>query len=138
MHGEPSLNTEEGRAAVSSRKRRRWPEAERRRIVEETLRPGASVARVARAHGVNANQVFAWRRRYQKGLLGAGATNQLLPVKVSEPEPAVVRPASAVIESRPDGGPAGVIQVARGKTQIRIEGAVDQQTLRIVLRSVLR
>jgi transposase-like protein len=32
--------------------------AEKRRIVEETLAPGASVARVARAHGINANQVF--------------------------------------------------------------------------------
>ena len=31
---------------------------EKRRIVEETLAEGASVARVARAHGVNANQVF--------------------------------------------------------------------------------
>jgi Transposase len=41
--------------------RQRWSVAERRRIVEEILAPGASVARVARAHGVNANQVFGWR-----------------------------------------------------------------------------
>ena len=32
--------------------------AEKRRIVEETLVEGASVARVARVHGINANQVF--------------------------------------------------------------------------------
>jgi hypothetical protein len=31
---------------------------EKRLIVEETLAKGTSVARVARAHGVNANQVF--------------------------------------------------------------------------------
>ena len=37
--------------------RQRRSIAEKRRIVEETLAPGASVARVARAHGVNANQV---------------------------------------------------------------------------------
>jgi transposase len=42
---------------------------ERRRIVEETLVPGTSVAKVARAHGVNANQVFGWRKLYQAGLL---------------------------------------------------------------------
>jgi transposase-like protein len=36
-------------------KRRRRSIEERRRVVEETLVPGASVARVARAHGVNAN-----------------------------------------------------------------------------------
>jgi transposase-like protein len=50
--------------------RQRRSIAEKRRIVEETLAPGASVARVARAHGVNANQVFGWRRLYQGGRLG--------------------------------------------------------------------
>ena len=40
---------------------------ERRRIVEESLEPGASVAVVARSHGVNANQVFNWRKLYSKG-----------------------------------------------------------------------
>jgi len=42
---------------------------EKRRIVEEALEPGASVARVARAHGVNANQLFAWRQLYLQGQL---------------------------------------------------------------------
>ena len=42
---------------------------EKRRIVEEAIQPGASVARVARAHGVNANQLFTWRRLYQQGQL---------------------------------------------------------------------
>jgi transposase len=44
---------------------------EKRRIVEETLGEGASVARVPRAHGVNANQVFKWRKLYLAGRLGA-------------------------------------------------------------------
>ena len=48
-------------------KRLRRSVAEKRRIVEETLVEGASVARVARAHGVNANQVFYWRKLYQAG-----------------------------------------------------------------------
>src|ERR1700692_1799582 len=67
-------------------KRRRRSVAERRRVVEETLAAGASVARVARAHGVNANQVFHWRRLYQRGLLGGKVQPAagLLPVKVSE------------------------------------------------------
>jgi len=43
---------------------------ERRQIVEEALKPGASLALVARAHGVNANQVFKWRRQYREGRLG--------------------------------------------------------------------
>jgi len=43
---------------------------EKRRIVEETLESGASVARVARRHAVNANQVFYWRKKYREGRLG--------------------------------------------------------------------
>ena len=38
--------------------RRFRSKAERRQIVEETMKPGASVSQVARAHDVNANQVF--------------------------------------------------------------------------------
>lgn len=38
---------------------RRTPE-QKRRIVEASLVPGVSIARVARKHGVNANQLFQW------------------------------------------------------------------------------
>lgn len=55
---------------------------ERRDIVEETLLPGASVARVARHHNVNANQVFSWRKLYREGRLGIGTPAGLLAVKV--------------------------------------------------------
>ena len=58
------------RIVVKREPRRRRSVMEKRRIVEETMQPGASVAKVARAHGVNANQVFAWRRQYWQGLLG--------------------------------------------------------------------
>jgi len=41
-------------------KRRYLPLEEKRRIVEETLVEGASVARITQAHGLNANLVFNW------------------------------------------------------------------------------
>ena len=51
---------------------------------------GASVARVARAHGINANQVFGWRRLYLAGRLGEQKPGmKLLPVRVSESLPPV-------------------------------------------------
>jgi transposase-like protein len=69
--------------------RQRRSIAEKRRIVEETLVEGASVARVARAHGINANQVFGWRRLYRAGRLGGRKPAvKLLPVRVSESLPA--------------------------------------------------
>jgi transposase len=48
-------------------RRLRRSAAEQSRIVEETLEAGASVARVALRYGVNANQVFQWRRLYRDG-----------------------------------------------------------------------
>ena len=42
--------------------------AEKQRIVAATLVPGASIARVARENGVNANQVFQWRYEHRKGI----------------------------------------------------------------------
>ena len=44
------------------RSRRVWSDAEKRQIVAEAVVPGASVAEIARRHGVNANLVFTWRR----------------------------------------------------------------------------
>src|SRR3954470_16524078 len=49
-------------APVSKRSRRSWSDDEKQRIVAEALLPGASVAEIARRHGVNANLVFNWRR----------------------------------------------------------------------------
>ena len=62
-----AVNPRDREVSVAAQRQRRSI-AEKRRIVEETLAPGASVARVARAHGVNANQVFGWRRLYLAGL----------------------------------------------------------------------
>ena len=43
--------------------RRRWSEAQKRRIVAESYRSGDSVSVVAQRHGVNASVLFTWRRR---------------------------------------------------------------------------
>lgn len=76
--------------SASAVQRQRRSIAEKRRIVEETLVEGASVARIARVHGVNANQLFGWRRLYLSGRLGEQkATMKLLPVRVSESLPLV-------------------------------------------------
>ncbi len=70
----------------TGRRPRRWRTvSEKRRIAELTFEPGASVALVARAHGVNANQVFKWRRALKRGELNepAAASTALLPVTLS-------------------------------------------------------
>jgi transposase len=128
MNGSDRMTIEPTSAETG--KRRRHPVVEKRRIVEETLLPGASVARVAREHGVNANQVFAWRRQYQRGLLGGIApAAALLPVKLTD------SPTAA--EPRPLTGPPGSIQLRLPKGQLRVDGAVDSASLRIILECLL-
>lgn len=56
--------------AVGVGRRRRRSVAEKLQIVHLTLEPGSSVAEVGRAHGVNANQLFKWRRQFERGQLG--------------------------------------------------------------------
>jgi transposase len=82
---------------------------EKRRIVEATFAPGTSIARVAREHGVNSNQVFQWRYEYRKGILGNGpkSRTKLLPVVVEET-------ALSSVE-------AAAVPLAHENTAIRIE-----------------
>src|SRR5258705_5278088 len=112
--------------------RQRRSIAEKRRIVEETLAPGASVARVARAHGVNANQVFGWRRLYQAGRLGEQkAGMKLLPVRVTESLPAPIAVEHAVPDL-PTRQPS-TIPIERRQAQVPIEGSAHPALGRVLL-----
>jgi transposase len=117
--------------------------AEKRRIVEETLIEGASVARIARAHGVNANQVFGWRRLYLSGRLGEQKpTVKLLSVRVSESLPPVTTHASGEvstsIEAAKPKSVAGTIHIKLHQAQVRIEGAADAELVRVLLECLRR
>jgi transposase len=105
--------------------RRRRSKQERREIVEESLQPGASVAVVARAHGVKANQVFHWRKLYREGWFDVEpATAELVPVQLTETsnhKPVVTRPCS------------GVIRLELGRVRVHLEGPVDPESLRVIL-----
>ena len=52
-----------GDFAPGERRRRSWTRDEKRRIVDESLQEGASIAEVARRHELNANLLFTWRRQ---------------------------------------------------------------------------
>ena len=58
---------------AEARGRRRWTVEQKRRIVEETLTPGASVSVVARRYDINANLLFKWKREAEAGQLGGAA-----------------------------------------------------------------
>lgn len=75
-------------SSVERTSRRMRTLEEKLAIIEEASRPNASVALVARTHGVNANQVFGWLRLHRSGLLESGRHGKpvpLLPVKIATP-----------------------------------------------------
>jgi transposase-like protein len=114
--------------------RRSWSREEKRRIVELTLRAGASVRAIAREQGVNPTSLHHWKARYSAGGLDAPvmssprahapeASATFVPVNVV---PAVRRRQPA---ERPDALAcrSGVLQlVLTSGATLRIEtGALD-------------
>ena len=111
-------------------KRQYRSKQERRRIAEESLEPGASAAVVARSHGVNANQVFQWRKLLREGRLdpGPACSTQLIPVRVAE---MVGEHGSARTYS-------GAIHIELGRVRVRVEGSADPDSLRAILEHLAR
>ena len=123
------MDTSEQTSVESSKQapRRRRSMEEKRRIVEETLAVGRSVARVARQHQVNANQVFYWRKLYRQGWLGIGTATPFLPVKVEAERPA------ATVKSADPRLSSGTMEIKLSRGTLRIAGSVDVVALRAVL-----
>ncbi|MGO8751115.1 MAG: IS66-like element accessory protein TnpA [Thermoguttaceae bacterium] len=130
--------------------RRYRTQAERRRIVEETLQGGVSVATVARAHGVNANQLFHWRKLYHAGLLDQAPSAvsvgeaHLLPVVVhdesgadEEDKPPQEEKATApAVASMAAFSTAAVHIEFPGHAFVRVIGSADSAVIRAVLESL--
>ena len=124
-----------GELVFESRPRRRHALSEKRRIVELTFQPGASVAQVARANGVNANQVFGWRRAVERGELvePVSSPTALLPVAVSAAcEIPMRKPAQ---QEEPSS--SGSIHIEfPGRALISVESGADAALLRSILESL--
>ena len=119
-------------------RRRRYDDTFKQAVVEQTLARKASVARIAREHDLNANQLFRWRRQW---LLNghfrtvARSTEKepvaLVPVTVEEPSSEQSSRRAPVVEG-------GQIEIRLAVGEVRIRGAVDEQTLQVVLSSLRR
>jgi transposase len=114
---------------------------EKIQIVTESRMPGASVAEVARRHGVNANQVFTWRLQQEQGVLGRRrrgrpAAVKLLPVQVRSETQEPLAEANTATLAVPANEGRIEITLADG-VRIAINGAVSAEQLHHVL-AVLR
>jgi transposase len=121
----------------TGRRVRRWRSVlEKRQIVQLTMEPGARVAEVARAHGLNANQVFTWRRAYERGELIQPST-ALLPVSVSSPNESERQAREQAPQAQ--AVPGGAIHIElRGRATISVESGADSSLVRYILESLLK
>ena len=113
--------------------------AEKLSILRELDEPGASVAAVARRHGMNANLLFAWRRLHRKGLLESQRhAPPLLPVKITSPTITPTRrtsaPAKPVQQRAASAAPPDTVEIMLADDiRVRLSGDAQRQVLERIL-----
>lgn len=111
-------------------RRRRWSTAEKERIVDEALVPGARVSDVARRWQVCPQQVFGWRRAACRDLTspavdgGVAAVPSFVPI-VNAASSAPVTPAVP-----------SIIEITLAGAVLRVVPGTDSAQLAGVLRAV--
>jgi transposase-like protein len=136
---EHTTRAETSAARVQIRKRRSIQE--KLQIVRETLHAQASVAVIACRHGINANQVFAWRRQYQCGQLAEDSGSRapeavIVPVQVAElPH---VQASPRILEPGPQASTAPRIEIELADGPRLKVWDISSETLRAIIRDLVR
>ncbi len=102
---------------VETGRRRRWSEAEKERIVLESMAGPRQISATARRHGIARSQLLGWRRAMQ---LEAGT-----PMPGFVPAVVVRDDAEAATPAEPARARARIEIVLRFGRRIVVEGAVD-------------
>jgi transposase len=116
---------------TSVARRRRWPRAEKERIVAAALEPGAVASEVARAAGIHVSQLFRWRQELCER---ASIPAAFSPVVVT-PDPRAVSPAlstSPASAASPEAPGVIEIEFAAGG-RMRLTGPVDASTVKALI-----
>ncbi|TMJ81947.1 MAG: transposase [Alphaproteobacteria bacterium] len=109
------------RLSVSpGRSYRTWSREEKDRIVGETFAPGANVSAIARCHGLDPSQLFAWRRK-------ALASGMVAPLSGG---------GRAVRFARFEAVAGEVVEIVIGDVVVRVGGDVEPERLAAVIRAV--
>jgi transposase len=129
---------------TSVERRRRWPAAEKERLVAASLQPGAVVSALAREAGIHPSQLYSWRRQLCVAAPGCPDGDSVSARKDDAGTFAAVRLASPEGSARVAGTALasltpGMIEIefAAG-ARMRIIGAVDAATLSATLVALAR
>ena len=126
--------------------RKQYTRAQKADIVEQSMAPSVSIASVAMAHGINANQLHKWRYLYKKGEFGPmsrqpnGDALELLPVRVAMDLPLHKKirpmPLSVPVMASQSSDQCGHVELELGEHRLRIHGHVGTAALRSILQAL--
>lgn len=111
----------------TGRSRRRWSDALKAQLVAETLEPGATIAGIARRHGMRPSHLSSWRTLARQGKLVLPApddTVEFAPMVIARPGP----------ELNPSE-PAGP-EIVMGAVMIRLEAGASAPRIAAIVRAL--
>jgi|SRR5664279_900558 transposase len=113
---------------VDTGRRRRWPEVEKLRIVEESFSGPRLASATAWRHGISNQLLFSWRKAYREGRLGGCQVDGFVPAQVEPEVPSTTERAAPA---------AGTLEVvtANGRRVI-VDHHVDVEVLLRIMRGL--
>ncbi|MDA8870296.1 transposase [Rhizobiaceae bacterium] len=120
-----------GDFVVGPRRRRRWPDEVKARIVAETLVDGASIGSVARRHDLLPNHLSGWRRMARDGRLVLLA----LPEADAGPmfAPVII---AAETASDPTVSAASAVEIVHDGVTIRLDASTSAARIGEIVRAL--
>ena len=113
--------------APTGRSRRRWPDALKAQLVADTLLPGATVASIARRHGMRPSHLSSWRTLARQGKLVLTPPDDT----VGFAAVAIARPAPEISPSEPAGA-----EIAMGAVTIRLKAGASAERIAAIVRAL--
>ena len=123
-----------GEVLSGPERRRRWNSEQKAAIVSETAQPGASVAEIARRHGISRSLLYSWRREALARSDVAAGLPELVPVVIAGGAPELPPTED---RRKPSSRAGGTIEIALpGAVRVRVCGKIEERTLRTVLAAL--
>ena len=113
------------------RKYQHHPIEFKREVVEASFASGVSMAALAREHGINANQLWSWRKLYKEGRLEVLATSRM-----SQPALLAVDVISETSRAPAQAQGGGRMEIRIGQASLNVTGAVDPLMLKTAIAAL--
>lgn len=113
-------------------------------LVQQSLQPGASVARLARQHGINDNLLFTWRQRYRHLIDNPPDDAVREPVAIDDAFVPVVLERQLPVLPTASPAPATqpkteqVCEIAIGRARLKLSGHLTPDMLATLVRELKR